>query len=52
MFVSPALSESTEVGSCPPMKGEMHRGGKLSGGGFGWGAQQLRFSEPTGAVLD
>src|SRR6516162_7368071 len=51
-FVRPApaggaLIESTEVGSCPPMKGDTHSGGKMSGGGLGQGAQHARFSAPV-----
>src|SRR5262245_38895917 len=39
-----------EVGSCPLISGERHSGGKISGGGLGCGAQEVRFSMP-GSVL-
>src|SRR5437867_634678 len=53
-FVSPepvpsgggGLLESTDVGSWPPMKGEMHSGGNTSAGGLGCGAHEIRFSAP------
>ena len=40
-------SEKKAVGSWPPISGEVQRGGKIRGGGFGCGAQAARFATPN-----